>query len=125
MYFQDGKKEPYAGDERRKSDRLKLPNDLQTLVDVLDKRMACHSSCVIPRAAQPHISHLFGAIEDIGQGKIPRGIDEARDQHKDVKEILNSWKDAKRNVIRTVIWVITAFVLGAVGLGIIQRVTGG
>ena len=123
----DKKKTTYIGPEHRhNNNRHTFTIEHQELLNVLDEKLTkCRNYCVIPQDAQKEVSHMFGAIREVGEGNIGKGIDQARDQHKEVRGLLSTWRSIKNKVLFTVIVVLTATLLGMIGLGLIQKLKAG
>jgi hypothetical protein len=116
----------YAGSNRRSSDRYQLSKENQEMVNVLTKKMQCMKDhCIVPKEAQPHVSHHYGALKEIGEGDIGKGIDKTRNQFFEVEGVSGFWKDVKRKAILSIIYLVIAFVAGILLLGFIEKMKTG
>jgi hypothetical protein len=129
QYFQDGNHpEEFSGDDNRAhASRPTLSPEGQALVNALSGRIkgSCRDNCVISKEAQEHIGDAVTAVKDIGDGKIGAGIKFARDQHKEVKELLATRKAVISKIITTVVAVAVTGILGLLIYGIMHKVQGG
>lgn len=120
-YFQssdDDKPKLYRGgdDPRDHDNRKELPQELQTLLTLLDKRNTtrCKSDCSVPVELQPYMGHMTSIIKEKGAGKVELGLINFRDQDKQVEKILKT-----RNKLIDRVMMIVA---GAIALYVIQKI---
>jgi hypothetical protein len=126
-YYQTGGEEPYAGEENRGEERLDLSDESQKLLHALDKRMkaGCRESCIFPTFAHPHAGHLAGAIREVGEGDMSRGIDDGRDLCKRTKGFFETLDRSKSTVLNTILKLVVGAVLALIAVGFWQKIQGG
>jgi hypothetical protein len=126
VFFQDGRgpvKEPFSGIEQRNyQNRIKLPPEMQALLDILRNDLKCSSQCIFPKKVQPHIPHAIGAVKSFGDGDISRGIDEVYNTLKESKSLSESIKYGKRIAFKTFIIVVVTTTLAILSWGFIVEI---
>jgi hypothetical protein len=108
MFYQDGKE--YAGPDRRKSERFDLSEEGKAIVTEISQRIKNHhlDNCIIPKESRPHLKHATLAIEEIGEGSIPYGINKSKDVIKRSYDQFESQDKSKRTALNSAIKYIIA-----------------
>jgi hypothetical protein len=123
--FQSDIKKPYAGPEQRdQADRDNLPPELQTLLNILRREKGCRDNCLIPKDVQPYITHVTGTIKELGDGDFPKGVNNIRDQHKEVKALLRTKKDVISRVLVTIVLMLVTAMCTVFFTGLWDKVRG-
>lgn len=121
-FFQSGKEPEYSGPERR-TDRIKLSEEGEALVDAIAGRLlgSCRDNCVIPREAHSHVPHMVGTVKEIGNDSIPNGINKMRDQYFENHKLHQMNRTIKDIIVKTVITLFITSVLGVSIYGIAKK----
>jgi hypothetical protein len=118
-YYQDGIKEPYAGEERRDRRRPSISPADQIILNELRKIQTGCGGCPIPEEIIPHMGHAVAIVREKGINskgdKIEAGLTRFRDQDKQVEKILST----RTKIVDKAIMVIAIglLVLGLKKLG--------
>jgi hypothetical protein len=130
--FQAGKESNYRGIENRTGENRpptlspEAQNLLNSMRNIFDKKFtSCRDSCVIPREAHTHIGHACSAIKEIGGDSYTNGINNAKNQHSEVKSFFDTLRLIKKTTIKVIVWSVIGGILGLIGYGVFLRKWGG
>ena len=117
IYYQGSKetdKKPvpvWNGEENRdKSSRPELTPGEQFLLNEVREIKACRSGCFINQKYHQHVNHAFGAIEEVGDGNIPNGINKSRDTIKK----MDARFEFEQSLGKKALQYLIVFIVGAV-----------
>ena len=77
-------------------------------------------NCYVPITLRPHLQHITLAIDEVGKGDIPRGINRSKDTIKRAYENFEDQDKAKSTALNAAVKYIVGGLITLIALGIIS-----